>query len=995
MVSSTRYNRNLKENRFLSNDRYFPHSFPKFSGPTSPILLYFSTNYLTIWQVSSDNGVALGLVTSATLHIARWNYRFLTDCLMMGLFAIMAQWLAVQDRRKATRRRARWPTHEVRSFTPQRLEPRRMLDASAVGMAFSALDGAGDFVQVGQLLDETPIAAQADDLSSSNLTLAANTPPSHLLVLSTNPVLENGFAHFIFIFGDPDRFDTHSIDVDWGDGSAVETFAVAPGHRFAFATHQYLDDDPTGTPVDFITVQATVKDNFGAEASGSGLQNVFNVAPFNLQIDPLGPIGENSQANLHLSFEDRGTLDTLAVEIDWGDGFFTTGPATGHTFAADHVYADNGAYTVNVRVEDDDLGVGTSSTKVVVKNEAPTLTVIGDQTLDEGQLILLPTIGTFTDPGFDNPYNLFDPSNGGETEESFTFNINWGDGSPLDAGAGVIDLPGSPGVDTAGSFGGSHLYADNGIYTVRVTLFDDDGGAAQSSFQSIVKNVDPTLAVFAPIPTVSEGQAFTLASLGVRIEDPGFDNPDNPLQAGGSVETFSALTVDWGDGTTPDVLTIGPRTNGGPFVPTTAELLHAPHIYADNGSYTVALLIADDDGGLVSRTLTIDVENVAPSLALTSDPQVVDEGSLLVIASLGTLTDPGFDNPLAPPPTLETFSYTIDWGDGVVDTGLLPVTVTTGSPGVLSTGSLGTVSHTYADNNVDALHNIIDYTVIVTLIDDDDGGATVETMQVTVGNVAPTLTLLAGTDIDRFGETILTGRFFDPGADTYVLEIDWSDGTIQHVPLSGPTPQDFSVVHRYSGPPNPLSPAADVEINVRLLDDDAGLDTGQVFVSNPGEGVHPVRIDTTPQVPRLVFLRNVTTDQFVQATSTGIERTQASDLRAAVGETKIIGDRYFELRVLGPEGAQSAGIKLKSDVLVDLPSLFRKLPDNRYAIYLVRTETNIRRLVLEFDIRNGKVIDPGDDTEGARDRPPTEETAQAVQEPELQQQPQEELPVTP
>jgi hypothetical protein len=60
-------------------------------------------------------------------------------------------------------------------------------------------------------------------------------------------------------------------------------------------------------------------------------------------------------------------------------------------------------------------------------------------------------------------------------------------------------------------------------------------------------------------------------------------------------------------------------------------------------------------------------------------------------------------------------------------------------------------------------------------------------------------------------------------------------------------------------------------------------------------------------------------------------------------------------------------------VLHDLPGLFRTLPDNHYAVYVVNTETGSRRLVIEVFVRNGKLIDPGDDSEGTRDRPPTDE----------------------
>jgi hypothetical protein len=56
--------------------------------------------------------------------------------------------------------------------------------------------------------------------------------------------------------------------------------------------------------------------------------------------------------------------------------------------------------------------------------------------------------------------------------------------------------------------------------------------------------------------------------------------------------------------------------------------------------------------------------------------------------------------------------------------------------------------------------------------------------------------------------------------------------------------------------------------------------------------------------------------------------------------------------------------------------LFSTLPDNRYKIFLIRTDNNSRRLVMDVFVRHGRVIDPSDDSEGTRDRPPTAEGAQ-------------------
>ena len=77
--------------------------------------------------------------------------------------------------------------------------------------------------------------------------------------------------------------------------------------------------------------------------------------------------------------------------------------------------------------------------------------------------------------------------------------------------------------------------------------------------------------------------------------------------------------------------------------------------------------------------------------------------------------------------------------------------------------------------------------------------------------------------------------------------------------------------------------------------------------------------------------------------------------------------------MIDAEGNEGPGYRLRPEVLQDLPGLFRSLPDNHYAVYVVNTETNTRRLVIEVYVRNGKLIDPGDDSEGTRDRPPTDE----------------------
>ena len=717
------------------------------------------------------------------------------------------------------------------------------------------------------------------------------------------------------------------------------------------------------------------------------------------------------------AFTNTGSLAPTAT-VDWGDGTITEavivnlGEGSG-TLDGSHRYADNGLYTVTVQLGNEDGGgdgeVVSESFLVTVDNVAPTLVVVGDQTVDEGALLQITDLGTFTDPAFGNLLNLHDTvANGGQISEQFVFHIDWGDNTLTNFVPATIDQPGSPGVATEGSFDGSHIYADDGLYTVRVLLADDDFGFATETFQVLVNNVAPTLDGVDPVPTVDEGTAFTLDGLGVGVTDPGFDNPFNPLVFGGSQETFAALSVDWGDGTPVDALNIVNRVSGSPGVATTAQFEHAPHTYADNGLYTVTITAADDDGGVVAETFQILVNNVAPTLVLTNRVLEIREGETLDLFDLATFSDPGFNNllntndPSNGGEVTETFSYTIDWGDGTVETGQLPATVLGGSVGIDTLGTL-IDSHLYLDNDADNF-----FTVTVTLSDDDGGSDTEQITIVTrVINVDPTLEPITATDVNTKGETTLTIEFADPGTEVLTVWIDWGDKldlppADRFVPetfVLGPGAHNLSLLHTYAGPPDPLHPAADIILSVFIRDDDFGQplvvglgqsETHSVAISNPGLGTTPVVIDTTPQVPRLVFPKQEDVVFFGEGSSSTEGSSQTTELQTAVGDTKSATDRYLELRVIdSATGEQGEGYRLKSEVLNDLPGLFKTLPDNRYAIYLVRTETNTRRLVIEVYVRNGKLIDPGDDSEGTRDRPPTEEATQEIETPKPEVEPEE------
>ena len=102
-----------------------------------------------------------------------------------------------------------------------------------------------------------------------------------------------------------------------------------------------------------------------------------------------------------------------------------------------------------------------------------------DQSVDEGATVNLDP-ATFTDAG---------------TADTHTATIDWGDGTAADVGVVAETPTGPPGSTTpaAGTISGSHVYADNGIYTVTVTVLDDDGASHVDTFTVTVANVAPVL----------------------------------------------------------------------------------------------------------------------------------------------------------------------------------------------------------------------------------------------------------------------------------------------------------------------------------------------------------------------------------------------------------------------------------------------------------------------------------------------------------------------
>lgn len=195
-------------------------------------------------------------------------------------------------------------------------------------------------------------------------------------------------------------------------------------------------------------------------------------------------INEAGTATVSAAFTDPGTLDTHTASILWGDG----SPAQMVSVVAlaagvQHVYGDNGSYSVTVTVTDDDGGSGGDTVNVVVANLPPSVEfdTSGAVAFPGGEYLVvkagsaLPSSADGTDAGSDDL--TFTWSVGGEK----TYFNNGATPDPMLSPFGTFPFHVS---DSIGA-----VYAAPGVELLTVTLEDDDGGSDSDGGNVIVTGV--------------------------------------------------------------------------------------------------------------------------------------------------------------------------------------------------------------------------------------------------------------------------------------------------------------------------------------------------------------------------------------------------------------------------------------------------------------------------------------------------------------------------
>jgi len=273
--------------------------------------------------------------------------------------------------------------------------------------------------------------------------IADNTYVDGIVKLIDYPVAQFTYSPIVPLTGETVTFNASlstpdggiiiSYDWNFGDGTPNATGMIT--------THAYTDN---GT----YTVTLTVTDDSGLTDTDSHNITVLNRPPIAsfTESATLVPTGTVIYFNASASYDPDGYI--VSYFWDFGD------ETNGNGVTIEHAYADNGTYTVTLTLTDNDGATATATAIKTISNRPPIVFFTENATtVYVGEVIYFNASGSY------------DP-------DGMIVNYYWdfGDGT----NASGVTVP--------------HAYADNGNYTVTLTVTDDDGMAASTSHIKTVLN---------------------------------------------------------------------------------------------------------------------------------------------------------------------------------------------------------------------------------------------------------------------------------------------------------------------------------------------------------------------------------------------------------------------------------------------------------------------------------------------------------------------------
>jgi streptogramin lyase len=426
----------------------------------------------------------------------------------------------------------------------------------------------------------------------------------------------------------------YTVSIDWGDGTPPTSGTVVP----TASPNQFIVTSPHAFPGGTSLVTITITGANGATATTTSTVTTIDseltpgAVPIEIQqvegIPFSGLVAQFSDADPR-----QPGIDYYSATIDWGDGTTSDGvivndPNGGYGVNGSHVYRVGSSpvpitYQIVVRIKDKDVSTTTATATAEISNAPILQRSVSFRTI-EGQTFT-GVVGAFTDEN--------DQARG----EDYRALIDWGDGTPQTTGR--VSYEG----DHQFTIVGSHAYAA-GTYPITVHIIEPAAPTNNLDITGGTATVASTPISAAPAAAFNGVEGVPVTALLATFHDA------NPR----SQASDYTATIDWGDGTTsPGVISTDPL--GG-------YLVNGSHTFDKQGTYPVGVTIKAKSGNL-TRVATSARVGDAP---LTAQGTTISATELTpFVAVVGTFTDAN------PNGKASEFTATINWGDGVVSTGVV------------------------------------------------------------------------------------------------------------------------------------------------------------------------------------------------------------------------------------------------------------------------------------------------------------------------------------
>lgn len=504
--------------------------------------------------------------------------------------------------------------------------------------------------------------------------------------------------------------------------------------------------------------------------------------PTNLSADGQIAVFDEAGSNYGTDGSTCPPLSDYSATVQWGDGqsypasvFLLGGDAANgnacqYQVKSHHTYAEEGFVfpVVSVRHEKDGSVASATSNGIRVA-DAPlsdtSVPAVQAQTLTEGQANNNFLLATFVDV---NP---------GCSRTDYTVTVDWGDNS-----VGNAYIQADPAGGCVFDVIGTHTYAEEGNFNLNVKVIDNS---------STVNMTDQITVNDAPLTSIGQSTVYGTegASTGQQLlatfrdTDPGCALYDYKV------------SINWGDGTPADTnYALQPDYKAGS--PCVFDV-YGTHTYADenpsSGAYTGTVTVTDA-GTPLPINFTASIADAPISTVSTGALAGFVEGAKQTDILIGTFHDTNPNCPTVegtlPGQTYAEYGFSVNWGDGTVDTtGSANIRIVPSPTGACNFDVLGT--HTYAEENFSGYS----FTAVIT---DVGGSRTSFGANIPVADAPLTDVLdpnISGTEGQQL-TSIVVGKFgdTDPGclATDYTAVIDWGDGSSDTV-TAGSNPPYFDI----------------------------------------------------------------------------------------------------------------------------------------------------------------------------------------------------------